>query len=265
MANPSQFQGNLAAGWQLLFCAGLAKFLAMKPKGGRPLLKRRAQPAGSSRSGETPCLQIDPIPGKEMATGAPSHTGDAGPPGAKTRRPRAPSCCRPKDGAILYHPSEPVSSHHPRGAGKGETPELPLHFPLQLPGSFAHLQPPRNWGGLWIGGGKKISHRRHPWWEDGGARGRGDCRVKAQQGAPGSNGWPRLKTRGSLNPSPPSPPELEEALQHENTPHPLPCEAPVDPSWQGTSRPSTAELLAPSAPAAFNPSLAPSHRTHRLV
>ena len=89
-------------------------------------------------------------------------------------------------------------------------------------------------------------------WEDGGARGRWACTTKAQHDAPGSNWWPRLKTGGSLNPSKrrinhphhqPSPPELEEALHHENIPHPFPCEALLDPASQGTSCPSTAQLL----------------------
>lgn len=89
--------------------------------------------------------------------------------------------------------------------------------------------------------------------EDEGARGRWAYMTKAQQDAPGSNWWTRLKTRGSLNPSKGrinhphhqlSRPELEEALQHENTPHFSPCEALLDPASQGTSCPSTAELLA---------------------
>lgn len=77
--------------------------------------------------------------------------------------------------------------------------------------------------------------------------------MKAQQDVPESNWWTRIKTGGSLHPSKrrtnhsrhqPSSPELKEALQHENSLHPFPCEALLDPTSQGTSCPSTAQLLA---------------------
>lgn len=170
----------------------LAKLLPIRPEGSRPLLKHQLQPAGSLRSDATPFLRRhrssrfvrDRWHRRHLVTCRSPVNPEPKP---DAHKPLLVAASALKTELLFVTSPSPFSSHNNRRAVEGKTPDSTSRFPSHLTGASPPLQRLRG-GGLWIRYQKTISLGPPPGWEDGGARGRWTCTVKAQPAATGGRG-----------------------------------------------------------------------------